>query len=122
MIQWARSTDGTVRAFVSDKFKTFDNVNLLEACLPQLLDNPAQFQVVSGDVSEKRLYLRLKSLEQLGTGSNLGDHMANGIGFGNSEVGAGSVSVYQIAWTLACLERDANPKQNPVQSYYIGPG
>ena len=51
------STDGTARAFVSDKFKTFDNVNLLEACLPQLMDNPAQFQVVSADVSEKPLFL-----------------------------------------------------------------
>ena len=111
------STDGTVRAFVSDKFKTFDNVNLLEACLPQLLENPAQFQVVSGDVSEKRLYLRLKSLEQLGTGSNLGDHMANGIGFGNSEVGAGSVSVYQIAWTLACL--NGMQTQNKTRSSHI---
>ena len=111
------STDGTVRAFVSDKFKTFDNVNLLEACLPQLIDNPAQFQVVTADVSEKRLYLRLKSLEQLGTGANVGDHMANGIGFGNSEVGAGSVSVYQIAWTLACL--NGMQTQNKTRSSHI---
>mgnify|MGYP003657688393 FL=1 len=111
------STDGTVRAFVSDKFKTFDNVNLLEACLPQLIDNPAQFQVVTADVSEKRLYLRLKSLEQLGTGANVGDHMANGIGFGNSEVGAGSVAVYQIAWTLACL--NGMQTQNKTRSSHI---
>ena len=95
--------DGTVRAFVSDKFKTFDNVNLLQTTLPQLMESDAQFQVVSADLSEKRMYLRLKSLEQLGTGANVGDHMANGIGFGNSEVGAGSVLVYQIFWTLACL-------------------
>ena len=110
-------TDGTARAFVSDKFKTFDNVNLLEACLPQLMDNPAQFQVVSADVSEKRMYLRLKSLEQLGTGANVGDHMANGIGFGNSEVGAGSVTVYQIAWTLACL--NGMQTQNKTRSSHI---
>ena len=94
---------GTARAFVSDKFKTFDNVNLLQTTLPQLMESDAQFQVVSADLSEKRMYLRLKSLEQLGTGANVGDHMANGIGFGNSEVGAGSVLVYQIFWTLACL-------------------
>jgi hypothetical protein len=95
--------DGTVRAFVSDKFKTFDNVNLLQTTLPQLMESAAQWRVVSAALSEKRMYLRLKSLEQLGTGANVGDHMANGIGFGNSEVGAGSVSVYQIFWTLACL-------------------
>jgi len=111
------STDGTVRAFVSDKFKTFDNVNLLEACLPQLIDNPAQFQVVSADVSEKRLYLRLKSLEQLGTGANVGDHMANGIGFGNSEVGAGSVNVHQLFWTLVCT--NGLQTQNKTRSSHI---
>jgi hypothetical protein len=67
------------------------------------MESAAQWRVVSAALSEKRMYLRLKSLEQLGTGANVGDHMANGIGFGNSEVGAGSVSVYQIFWTLACL-------------------
>jgi len=115
--RYGSETDGTARAFVSDKFKTFDNKNLLEACLPQLIDNPAQFQVVSADVSEKRMYLRLKSLEQLGTGANVGDHMANGIGFGNSEVGAGSVTVYQIAWTLACL--NGMQTQNKTRSSHI---
>jgi len=108
-------TFGTARAFVSDKFKTFDNVNLLQACLPQLMELP--LQVVSADLSEKRMYLRLKSLEQLGTGANVGDHMANGMGFGNSEVGAGSVNVYQIAWTLACT--NGMQTQNKTRSSHI---
>ena len=94
---------GKLRAFVSDKFKTFDNVNLLQSALPQLMDSPAQFQVVNATVTDKRLYLRLKSLVHTGDGAGVGDVMANGIGLQNSEVGAGSVSVYQIAWTLACL-------------------
>jgi hypothetical protein len=46
--------------------------------------------------------MRLKSQVQTGEAA-VGDHMANGIGFSNSEVGAGSVSVYQVFWTLACL-------------------
>jgi hypothetical protein len=94
---------GKLRAFVSDKFKTFDNVNLLNSALPQLMESPAQFQVVNATVTDKRLYLRLKSLVHTGEGAGVGDVMANGIGLQNSEVGAGSVSVYQIAWTLACL-------------------
>ena len=94
--------DGTVRAFVSDKFKTFDNVNLLQTTLPQLMESDAQWKVMQANLSEKRMYLRLKSMIQTGTGANVGDHMANGIGFGNSEVGAGSVTVYQLFWTLAC--------------------
>ena len=60
---------GIARAFVSDRFKTFDNVHLLQSALPQLMDSPAQL----------------------------------GIGLSNSEVGMGSVNVYQMIYTLACL-------------------
>ncbi len=95
-------TSGTARAFVSDKFKTFDNVDLLEAALPQLIESDAQWKIVNSTVTEKRLYMRLKSEVQTGEAA-VGDLMANGIGFSNSEVGAGSVNVYQIYWTLACL-------------------
>jgi hypothetical protein len=113
----AAVSDGLLRAFVSDKFKTFDNINLLQAALPQLMDNPALFQVVNADITDKRLYLRLKSLVQKGMGANVGDMMANGIGLQNSEVGAGSVSVYQIAWTLACL--NGMQTQNKTRSSHI---
>ena len=109
--------DGDVRAWVSDKFKTFDNVNLLQTTLPQLMESDAQFQVVQANLSEKRMYLRLKSLLQTGTGANVGDHMANGIGFGNSEVGAGSVTVYQMFWTLACL--NGMQTENKTRSSHI---
>lgn len=107
--------DGVVRAWVSDKYKTFDNDNLLESILPPIMEK--NLQVVNANISEKRMYLRLKSLDQLGTGANVGDHMANGLGFGNSEVGAGSVSVYQIAWTLACL--NGMQTQNKTRSSHI---
>jgi hypothetical protein len=111
---------GKLRAFVSDKFKTFDNVNLLNSALPQLMESPAQFQVVNATVTDKRLYLRLKSLVHTGDGAGVGDIMANGIGLQNSEVGAGSVSVYQIAWTLACL--NGMQTQNKTRSSHITSG
>ena len=127
---------GTARAFVSERFKTFDNVHLLNAILPQLIDSPAQWRVVNGAVTDKRLYLRLKSEKIVGDreanpfvgdchangyagiGENpdlpatrkidgrnraKGDVMALGIGAGNSEVGLGSAQVYQMYWTLDCL-------------------
>lgn len=94
---------GIARAFVSDKFKTFDNVHLLQAALPQLMESDAQWKVVNGEVTDKRLYLRLKSETQTGEGAAVGDVMANGIGLSNSETGCGSVNVYQMFWTLACL-------------------
>ena len=100
-----RTFDGEqplVRAIVSDKFKTFDNVDLVESALPQLMDSPANWQIVNGTVTAHRLYLRLKSLVQVAEPA-LGDHMANGILLRNSEVGMGSVEVRQMVFTLACL-------------------
>jgi len=94
--------NGIARAFVSDKFKTFDNKHLLEAALPQLIESPAQWQVVSGNVTDKRLYLQLKSQVIVGQPA-VGDLMAHGIRFSNSEVGHGSISVEQLAFTLWCL-------------------
>ena len=94
---------GIARAFLSSKFKTFDNADLLESALPQLIDSDAAWQVVHGTVTDKRLYLRLKSDRFTGEGAAVGDTMALGIGLSNSEVGMGSVSVYQMIWTLACL-------------------
>lgn len=94
---------GTARAFVSDKFKTFDNTHLLQSALPQLMDSDAQWKVVNGTVTDKRLYLRLKSELITGQGAAVGDTMALGIGMSNSEVGCGSINVYQMFWTLACL-------------------
>ena len=97
------NTHGIARAVLSDKFKTFDNTNLLNSAIPQLMESEAQWKVVNADVTDKRLYLRLKSEVITGEGANRGDLMASGIGLSNSEVGAGSVQVYQMYWTLACL-------------------
>jgi len=96
-------TRGTARAVVSDKFKTFDNIHLIKATLPQLLESDAQWKVVNATVTDMRMYLRLKSEVITGDGSAVGDLMALGLGLSNSEVGLGSVNVYQMFWTLACL-------------------
>jgi len=93
---------GILRAFVSSKFKTFDNVHLLNSALPALMDSEAQWQVVNGTVTDRRMYLRLKS-EVIQGQPAIGDVMALGIGLSNSEVGMGSVAAWQLAWTLWCL-------------------
>lgn len=91
------------RAFLSDKFKTFDNSNLLQSALPELMESTAQWKIQTADITDKKLYMRLKSENIVGEGANKGDVMALGIGLSNSEVGAGSVQVFQMYWTLACL-------------------
>jgi hypothetical protein len=100
--EYEDSPRGLARAFVSDAFKTFDNKNFLEASLPQLMESDARWKVVNGTVTEKKLYLRLRSEAHQGEAA-VGDAMALGLLCSNSETGHGSVNVQQLIWTLACL-------------------
>ena len=93
---------GTARAFLSDKFKTFDNSDLLESALPTLGESDACWKIVNFANTDKKLYIRLKS-EVIQADAGVGDIMAHGIGISNSETGSGSVAVFGINWTLACL-------------------
>jgi hypothetical protein len=102
---------GTARAFLSDRFKTFDNSDLLESAIPQLMESEASWKIVNADITEKKMYIRLKSEIITGTGANLHDLMAHGIGISNSETGAGSINVHAINWTLACLNGMQTEKQ-----------
>jgi len=102
---------GTARAFLSDRFKTFDNSDLLEAALPQLMESDACWKIVNADITEKKMYIRLKSEIITGTGANLHDLCGHGVGISNSETGAGSINVHAIHWTLACLNGMQTEKQ-----------
>ena len=100
-----RTFDGEqpiLRAVVSDKYKTFDNSDLIQAALPQLLGSEADWHVVNGSVTDQKMAIRLKTRVQTGEAA-VGDLMANGLCLSNSETGNGSVSVAQMYWTLVCL-------------------
>ena len=111
-----RTFDGEqpiLRAVVSDKYKTFDNSDLIQSALPQLLGSEADWHVVNGCVTDQKMAIRLKSRVQTGE-PVLGDLMANGLCLSNSETGNGSVSVAQMYWTLVCLNgmQTANKSRN----------
>jgi hypothetical protein len=102
---------------LSDRFKCFDNDNMIQTILPPLMENDAQLQVVNANISDSKLYMRFKSLVHTGAGANVADVMANGCGFSNSETGQGSVSAYQLFWTLACL--NGMQTENKTRSSHI---
>jgi len=108
---------GTARAFLSDKFKTFDNSDLLESALPQLMESEASWKIVNCAITQKKMYIRLKSELLTGTGANVNDLMAHGVGLSNSETGAGSISAFGITWTLACTNGQQN--QNIIRKSHI---
>ena len=97
-----QGSNNLLRGFVSDSFKTFDNYDLLKAVLPPLAESNAQFEVMNGSITDRRMYFRLKSKVIEGEPA-LNDVMALGIAISNSEVGAGSVSVGKLFWTIACM-------------------
>ena len=99
----AKDSTGMLRAVVSDRFKTFDHPDLLEAVLPTLIESDAEWKTVTANLTDKRLYLRLKSESITGQGASVGDAMAQGIVIYNSETGHGSISIAQLVWTLICL-------------------
>jgi hypothetical protein len=94
---------GELRAFLSDKFKRFDNFDMLNAVVPALAESDARWKIVNSSVTEKRMTLRLKSEAITGTGAGVGDLMALGLSIGNSETGHGSAALAMLAWTLICL-------------------
>lgn len=96
------SDTGILRALTSSSYKVFDNEDVLQTTLPQLMDSDADWQVVNGTLTDQRMYLRLKSQNQVADAA-VGDAMANGLLISNSEVGMGSVNVQQLIYTLACL-------------------
>jgi len=110
-------TNGTARALLSDRFKTYDNNDMLQTVLPSIMENDSQLQVVQANISDSKLYMRFKSLVHTGAGANVSDIMANGVGFSNSETGQGSVTAYQLFWTLACL--NGMQTENKTRSSHI---
>ena len=110
-------TNGTARALLSDRFKTYDNNDMLQTVLPPIMENESQLQVVQANISDSKLYMRFKSLVHTGAGANVSDIMANGVGFSNSETGQGSVTAYQLFWTLACL--NGMQTENKTRSSHI---
>lgn len=107
---------GIARAFLSSSFKTFDNEHFMAAALPQLIESEARWKVVNATLTERRLYLRLRSLAHEGEAA-VGDVVGLGLLGSNSETGMGSVALQQLLWTLACL--NGMETQNKMRSTHV---
>lgn len=105
-----RTLDGHARAFLSDRYRPMDNIDLAEAVLPVLAE--MEVQVLSCQVTERNMYLKVvdKSIERdVPTGKKMGDGthtifdtLCPAITISNSEVGCGSLAVVGSVFTRAC--------------------
>ena len=102
----------SITAILSDKFKTFDNIDLLMSVINPLLEShatidgyegTAQWEAKRVDFTEKRMYLKFVSKVYQSEGAAVGDMVGLGLSVSNSESGHGAVTVEQLLMTLVCL-------------------
>ena len=104
------------RALLSDRYRRIDNMEIASAVLP-LFAGSDQYEVISSDVTENRMYLKILS-RRLEMEVVPGDYVQAGVVISNSEVGLGSVNVQPLVYRLVCtngmIVNDMGERKNHV--------
>ena len=118
-LRMLRSLDGTMRAFLSDRYHRIDNFQIAQTVLPIIADMP-EAKIESCEVTDERMYLKVVN-PRLTTEVVPGDVVQSGILITNSEVGLGSVTIQPLVYRLVCSNgmviNDAK-----VRKYHVGKG
>lgn len=88
------------RALLSERYRRIDNMEIATAVLP-LFAGQADYEVVSCEVTENRLYLKIVN-HRLEVAVVPGDYVQAGVVISNSEVGLGAVSIQPLIYRLVC--------------------
>lgn len=112
-----RTMDGTARAFLSNRYRRIDNMEIAEIVLPELQKlEGAVFE--SCQITETRMYIKVVN-PRLQAEVSPGDIVQAGVIISNSEVGQGSVSIQPLVFRLVCSNgmviNDAQTKR-----YHLG--
>lgn len=112
-----RTMWGTTRAFLSNRYRRIDNIQIAQIVLPALQKlEGAQFE--SCQITESRMYIKVVN-PRLQAEVTPGDIVQAGVIISNSEVGQGSVSIQPLVYRLVCsngmVVNDAKAKK-----YHIG--
>lgn len=110
-----RTLDGNARAFLSDRYRPLDNIDLATHVLPRL--NELSYQMESSQITETRLYIAART-QRIQRDLVLNDPVQAGIVITNSEVGNGSLSVQAMIFRLVCLNGMITP--TAVRSHHTG--
>jgi hypothetical protein len=112
-----RTLDGDARSFNSDRFHRRDNDQLARALMPVMLETPG-LSVVSAEITERRLYIKVVS-DRLKGDVRVGEPVRAGAILSNSEVGCGSTSQMMFAEILRCLNGMVIPDFS-IKKYHVG--
>lgn len=91
------------RALLSDRYRRIDNMEIASAVLP-LFAGSDQYEVISSEVTENRMYLKILS-RRLEMEVVPGDYVQAGVVISNSEVGLGSVNVQPLVVPFGLHQR-----------------
>ena len=94
------NTSYLARAFLSDRYRRIDNMDVAAAVLP-LFAGSDQFEIVSSEVTSVRMYIKILN-HRLEAEVKPGDYVQAGVVISNSEVGLGAVSVQPLLYRLIC--------------------
>lgn len=95
-----RVLDGKVRAFLSDRYRRLDNLELCAAVLPVIQEIQGS-QIESCEVTPTHLYLKVVN-RRVKAEVKVGDVVQAGFVVSNSEVGLGSLRVEPLVFRLVC--------------------
>ena len=95
-----RVLDGKVRAFLSDRYRRLDNLELCAAVLPVIQEMQGA-QIESCEVTPTHLYLKVVN-RRVKAEVKVGDVVQAGFVVSNSEVGLGSLRVEPLVFRLVC--------------------
>ncbi len=111
-----RTMAGTARAFLSNRYRRIDNLEVAQAVLP-IIGEMQDAHFKSCQITPSRMYLKVVNT-RLQAEVVPGDIVQAGIIISNSEVGQGSVSVQPLVYRLVCsngmVVNDAKTSRNHV--------
>ena len=98
-----RTLDGTIRAFMSDRYKAMDNDKVAMGVLASVRQSSgqSQLQVISSQVTPDHLYINMR-FPKLQDAVAVGDAVQMGVTVSNSEVGAGALRITPLIYRLVC--------------------
>lgn len=93
---------GTMRAFLSDRYRRIDNYDVMGSVL-NALQGPDQPNLTyeSGEITERRMHVKIL-FPRIEGEVKVGDPVCAGLAFSNSEVGSGGVNIQPMIFTLRC--------------------
>jgi len=111
-----RTLDGSARAFLSERYRPLDNMDLAEQVIPAMMD--AGCEVVSCEVTDLRMFIKAVAPRIEGE-IKKGDVVQAGLSISNSEVGSGSIRVEPLIYRLICTNGMTVPEHG-LKKYHVG--